>query len=1104
MDKKANHFSLRASLMAMLMMFAVGIYAQNVSVKGTVTDTEGEPVIGATVKIPGAKTGTVTNIDGEFLINCPSNATLEISYIGFKTASVSVAGKEVVNVVLQEEATNLNEVVVTALGIKKDSRKLGYAVASVSSDELIKTASPTLGTALYGKAAGVAIKTAPGGAAGAISINVRGLSSITQGNQPLVILDGVPIRNGEANNSDYWNDQRVNSNGLADINPEDVENISILKGAAATAQYGSEGANGVVMITTKTGRGQKGLGVDFNASWTGNFVAYMPEYQTAYGPGAAPQSRAGAGADAYGFYTITDRNGAQHQYVTGTTYWGPKYDGRDVLYYDGTVRPYNSISGSNPFSDLFRSGSDQQYNVALTNANDKGNFRFSYTYYNSVPNQYNSNFDKHNFNLGGSYNVLKNVKFDYSVNYITEHIKNRPYRMYRLLCNFAGMFGAFDDINYIRNSAVTSAGYLNQVWSASNHENPAEGYEYNFSSKSGLVDEYLWNILGKEQVESNNRLIAKVAPSWEIIPGLTLRGSLATDFTANKIENKNHTEHSNAFGSTSGQYTLGNKRYTILYGDMMLMFDKMLTDKLNLSTYIGWSGRRENYNYQSSWTNGGLSVENWFNLNATVNTAGTNSDEMKLLKTALYGDITLSWDSWAYLEATLRNEKSSTLFKGNNSYWYPSINASIIFSELMKDKRPNWLDYGKVRASYGVVGLSPEAYAASKAFGNYSSSGYIYNQQPMSVGNNSLKPERTYEWELGLEGKFLRNRAGFELTYYHKTVKDQILNTTMAASTGATSFMMNVGEFMSHGVELAAYGTPLQTKDWRIDVRANIAWNWNKVNKLAEGIDLLEHKRWDNGAAYLYSTVGGSIGDIYATGPMKDENGNYIVQDDGWYKIDTNPHKIGNAMPKYTGGIGFTISYQNVYMDVNMDFRHGGMVFNMPYQYMMGRGSLTESNKYRDAAHGGLTYYLDDNNNVVPAGVAPAGKVLYDDGMILKGVKEDGTPNDKMISAMRWYNWTYNWGADDVTYYDHSMFNNSYLKVREIVIGYNFPKSITEKFHCQRLQISAYARNPFYIYKNMPIFDAEATDATSWIEQTWIGGSTVTTRSFGVALRASF
>ena len=338
MKKKENCFTLRACLTGLLMFFAFALSAQNITVKGSVTDETGEPVIGATVKVQGSKTGTMTNMDGEYLIKCDAASILEISYIGYKTQNIPVRGQEYINVTLVEESTNLNEVVVTALGIKKDARKVGYAVSQIKADDIAKTASPSLGSALYGKAAGVSIKTAPGGVTGSISMNIRGLQSISGTNQPLIILDGVPVRNGDANNKDYWSDQRVNTNGLAQINPEDIENLSILKGAAATALYGSEGANGVVMITTKSGRGSKGVGVDFNASWTGNWVAYMPEYQTTFGPGATPQSRVGSAADAYGFYTRNDRNGVEHQYVTGTAYFGPKYDGRDVLYYDGTVR----------------------------------------------------------------------------------------------------------------------------------------------------------------------------------------------------------------------------------------------------------------------------------------------------------------------------------------------------------------------------------------------------------------------------------------------------------------------------------------------------------------------------------------------------------------------------------------------------------------------------------------------------------------------------------------------------------------------------------------------------------------------------------------------
>ena len=1110
MKKNRNENGLlRRALWTMLfMLFSVGIYAQDITVKGSVVDQNGEPVIGASVKAIGAKMGTVTNMDGEFLIKCPANSQLEVSYIGFTPKTITAgSGNGNFNIVLEEEVNGLNEVVVTALGIKKDARKVGYAVSQVSAAELTKTGSPSIGTALYGKATGVQIKTAPGGPTGAISINVRGLSSITQTNQPLVILDGVPVHNEEVNAGDYWAVQRSRSNALTNINPEDIENISILKGAAATAQYGSEGANGVVLITTKTGKGKQGFGVDFNMSLTGNFVAYMPEYQTEYGPGNAPQSR-NSSYDDEGFVTYTDRNGKQVKGVAnGSAYWGPKYDGREVYFYDGTMRKYEAIT-SNPWKDVFRTGFDQQYNLALTNSNDKGHLRFSYTFMKSIPTQYNSDYDRHNFSLNGTHNVLKNLKFDYSVSYMSERVKNRPYRIARLTSNFGGMFGAFDDIEYLRTHTMTAAGYQNRIWSSSTHENPAEGWGYN-PGCGAIIDEYYWNIFGREQFENNNRLIAKIAPSWEIVPGVTLKASVATDQTFNKIELKERTKTSYMFGDYDGYYGNQNDRYSIIYGDVMAMLDKMLTDKLNLSAYVGWSGRREEMNNVSAGTNGGLSIENWFSLNASVKDARPSNKIQKLLKTAWYGDFTLGWDNWAYLEGTLRNEKTSTLAGGNRSFWYPSINGSIIISELMKDARPNWLDYGKVRASYGVVGLAPEIYQAAIGYTHGAASGYIYDIQPSSVGNNAIKPEKTYEWELGLEGKFFKNRLGFDLAYYHKTVKDQILQTTQAISSGANSILMNVGELESKGLELSLYGTPLETKDWRVDLRGNIAWNTNKVKKLADGVPYIQHWNKDNGAIYLRSYEGEKLGDLYAYSVATDDSGNPIVDADGFYKLTDTPVKVGNVMPKYTGGFGGTVTYKNLFFDFSLDFRKGGAIFNMPYEYLMGRGSIKESLEYHT---GDYTYYVD-NGAVVPATTAPAGKVLYNDGVILPGVKQtgvdvDGNPiyatNDIMISNMRYANWTYNWGTEAPTRYDVSVFENSYVKVRELVLGYNFPKSITSKFACSALQLSVYARNPFYIYKNLPIFDAEATDATNWMDQAWIGGTTATARSFGFSLRASF
>lgn len=433
------------------------------------------------------------------------------------------------------------------MGIKKDAKKLGYAVSTVGSEDLTKTGSSSIATGLYGKAAGVRIQSAPGGGTSSISISVRGLSSITGNTQPLIIMDGVPIRNGNANNDGYWDNQRIDSNGMVDINPEDIENISILKGAAASALYGSEAANGVVMITTKKGKTGSGTQIDFSANVSFDKVAYMPEIQKEYGPGYDNWT-IGSNSDPQaltGFRnTRVDWNGNSIITPNRETYysWGAKYDpSKTVTYFDGTERAYEPID-HNQWADIFRTGINQSYNLSLTNSTEKNNVRFSYTYNDTKAMQYNSNNHKHNFNLNGTFNVSETIKLNYTATYTNQYIKNRPYRISRLTNNYSGMFGGFTDVAYIRDHTVTSLGYMNSIAAVNGGTvdtlTPDEQFLYTPMGSTSLMSEYFWNIFGKVQEEDHQRFIGSINPTWNIIPGLTLSGRLATDLTVDKIENK--------------------------------------------------------------------------------------------------------------------------------------------------------------------------------------------------------------------------------------------------------------------------------------------------------------------------------------------------------------------------------------------------------------------------------------------------------------------------------------------------------------------------------------------------------------------------------------
>lgn len=1110
------------------------ISQQNGKVTGVVEDDFG-PVAGASVVIKGTTNGNITDMDGNFSLEGVKNGdVIQISFIGYATQEITYTGQASLNIKLAEDSQKLDEVVVTALGIKKDAKKLGYAVSNVSSEELTRTGGSNLASGLYGKATGVRIQAAPGGGTSAVSISVRGLSSITGNTQPLIIMDGVPIHNGNTNNDGYWGNQRINSNGMVDINPEDIENISILKGAAASALYGSEAANGVVMITTKKAKAGTGTRVDFSANVSFDKVAYMPEIQKEYGPGYDNSQLGNDNLEALSGFRqqYVDRNGNTITTTRATPYsYGAKYDpNKTVTYFDGTQRAYTPID-HNQWEDVFRTGVNQTYNLSLTNSNEHNNVRFSYTYNDAKAMQLNSDNHKHNFNLNGTFDVTSKIKLNYTATYQNQSIKNRPYRISRITNNTGGMFGGFTDVAYMRDHTMTSLGYQNSIFASNSGTSdtltPDEQFLYSPMGASALVNEYFWNIMGKELLEEHQRFIGSVNPTWEIIPGLTLSGRAAADLTVDKIENFEYASNSHVF-STNGQYSdkygLKNSRYQIIYSDIMLMYDKTFNEIHNVTANLGWTAREESYYLSDVSTNQGLTQENWFNLNASVGTKNASMTKQELLKTGAFLTASYGYNGWGFVEGSIRQEKTSTLKKGYNSFWYPSASVSVLYTELLKDQMPTWWNYGKVRASYGIVGNAPELYSANLAFQQGSllrSSTYAYNYIGTGIGNESIKPETKYEFEIGLENKFFGNRLGMEFNFYSNTIKDQILQTTSAASMGAQSMLMNVGKLSNKGIELSVYGTPFQNKDWKWDLRANVAWNKNVVKKLAEGLDVLSHSDIDGGAATLESHVGDSMGDWYTYTWKTDESGNRIVGSDGLYITDTSErHKVGNAMPKVTGGFGTSLSYKNFSLDMAFDFRFGGDVLNAPWQYMIAAGNITDAIGVRDQSTGGLFYYSDTEKMtdkgsihiVNPSEVSNYnrgetmvnGHYLWDNGLILPGVKEDGTPNDIVVTQMEANTAHYGWGTGASLTYQDAIQKNSYIKCREISVGYTLPAELTRKFACNNLMVSGFVRNPFYVYRTLKLFDSEATDGTNWIYQAQIGGSTASARTFGFSVRASF
>ena len=1110
------HFQkvLGSMIVALALLFAGSAGAQETkTIKGMVRDVTGEPLIGASVIEKGTNNGVITDVDGNFTLTVPADATLSIAYMGYATREIHLAKRKKqgdLRVTLREDSQQLKEVVVTAMGIKKDTKRLGYAVSTIESDEIVKAGATNFASAMYGKAPGIRITQTQGGSAGAVSINVRGLTSITGNNQPLIILDGVPIRNGGTGKStdfaEFGNDGQIRSNGLVDINPEDIESVSVLKGASATALYGSEAANGAVVITSKRAKSGK-LTVDFTAQVTANLPAYLPKVQTVYGPGRYNTEYSDYEKQTGGFYQRT-MNGESYRSLYNTTMsFGPKYDGSDVLYWDGKMRPYLPAT-DNPWKELFRTGWNQTYNLAISQGTETSSNRFSYTFMGETPNSLTGSFTKHNFKLTGSYKPARTLNIEYSLNYIVQDVKDRPQTSLNLYGSFSNMFSSFMDIPYLKQSYVTSLGYRNTYAGGDATLTPDEAWAYDPGYLNG-VSNMLWNMYHHHSKETKNRLIGMIRPTWQITNWLSLRAQLSTDITDTKQTLEYETERPNSLYDPSGSFQNINRRYDIVYGDVMLNFNYNIR-RFDIAATLGWTGRYENMNNMRVSTNGGLVTENWFDLNASRYTASSTLQRMELLKTGYMGTLSLGWDNYLFLELTGRQERSSTL--KDQSFFYPSANLSFLFSNAFR--MPAWWNHGKLRLSYGVVGNAPETYAANIIYEQGSDNGFTWNYVPSSWGNANIRPEKKYEYEIGFESKFLNNRLGFDVSYYNNRVKDQILSTPQPSTSGVKYVLMNVGEVANEGWDISVSATPVLTKNFRWDLTANYGIYRNKVVKLADGVPYLEISNIGGGGAKIQAVEGRPMGDIYVQVPQMNENGEYLVSDKGLYMNQTELQRVGNINPDGVGGLFSSFSYKNIFLDFSIDFRIGGDVINEMYQYSTASGLTPESLQFRDTEHGGLSYYYPGNNNAsgVPVqvdpslGAGPNGETVYHDGVILPGVvASTGEKNTRIIPAGYYYNQTYNWGTQpEQLTYRHSVFDNSYVKLRELTIGYQFPEKLISKLGMTRLSVSVFGRNLFYFYKALKNYDAESSVGTSWASQAVVGGSTTATRNFGVSLRASF
>lgn len=1053
-------------------LLSVELAFAQTSLSGIVVSADdNEPLIGVTVKVNGTNDGTVTDVDGKFTVRVKEGAKLTVSYIGMK--SKVVLAKPNMRVVMQADGKILDDVVVTALGVSRQKKALGYAMTELDGDEMTKSRgglnNPV--NALQGKVAGLSISSSSGNMGGSSKILLRGANSLSGNNQPLFVVDGVPIEGTDYNSAstargaggyDY-------GNLVQDINPDDIESISVLKGASATALYGSRASNGVIMITTKRAKKQEGLGVEFTSTVGFETVTKLPKLQSQYGGGYGYAGDYAYGSEGDDFSTTTI-NGIEYlvpNYAMDES-WGPKLDGRQVLsWYDyqtwinnGKVGNPTTSAWSPSSSDIrefFETGVSYTNNIAVSQSYDNSAFRISYTNTSMTGYMPNSSQYKNTLNVSG--NIMskdKKLNVFTSVNYFNNRTKGRS------------------DTGYGTNNVIkvlTQWGQrqLNMNELKSLYRNPdGSQASWNIGGIDDLTLQYgnnpYWSCYMNYENDTRNRIYGNIGFSFEIIPKLKFQYKANLDFYVDK-QYERHAVYSEELSSYK---EVSRQQYEINH-EFMLMYNQTFGD-FTLNGNFGANIMKRHYEYVYGETQGGLAIPEFYNLANSISTAAAYNYKTEKGINSLFGDVTVGWKNMLYLQATLRGDKSSTLPSGNNTYVYPSITGSWLFSELLKEKA-SWMTYGKVRFGFAKVGNDTDPYQVLSTYTQYTNidgsvPGYRLSD---TLNNPDLKPESTTSYEVGLEMSFLDNRLGFDFTYYKTNTKDEILPLSVSGTTGYIYKMINSGEIENKGFELALHATPVRTHNFEWNTSLTLAHNKNTVKSLTDGVDY-----YRIASARFMVEVGAMVGEEYGvivgTNYVYDENGNKCVDPEtGLYMATDDTQVIGHIYPDFTGGWVNSFKWGNFDASILFDFSKGGEYFSTAYMFGLGCGMFEET-----AANG-----------------------VRENGIISDGViYGTGEKNTIRVSARDYYE-NYNNGPAA-----QNILKSDCIKLREINIGYTF--NLKPSWFIKSLRLSAYGRNLAIWGPDVKHFDPEMTVTSSGNVQGVEGGASPMVASYGFTVNLKF
>lgn len=1038
-------------------------------ITGKVLDEAQQPMIGVTVAVKGSTTRAVTDIDGNYQLQTSETApVLQFSYLGYKTKEVKASGKDAITTTMDVDSKALDEVVVTALGIKRDKKMLGYSVQDIKSDALNTTGDPSVVGALSGKVAGLQMNTASTGLGGSTKITIRGNSSLTDNNQPLWIVDGVPFSDNNTSNASAYGGYDRGGTSL-DINPDDIESISVLKGPNAAALYGSRAGNGVILVTTKKGANKSGFGISYNGNFTWSSVSQAIKMQNRFGQGSN-------GAVNYKRNASGDIEG-----LNGELSFGPELDGHEEYNWYGTKSPYQYTGDK--LRDYFKTGFSQFHTIALGNNSEKGHYRLSIGYNDNKGLFKNETLDKLSIDLNAGTVVNKYLSLDGKIS--LSHMKacNRP---------LLGLNGEVAQLLLIPGNVSLRSLEENQSSETQIHRNWF-GPNQHYSNPYYVRHRY-------KNSDERWRAFGYYGANINLLDNLKLNAKYSFDYYRTRLQTSDLSLADQAIttGTSTWQEKIttdgmqrGEENHFEHNIQMLLLGNNQLTPKLRVDYSLGGNVMYQKYELFQGGVQNMLNKDVWvYNTGGKLVSGGDNGFNRAMY--SVFASAQLAYSEYLSLDLTARNDWSSTLPKGQNSFFYPSASISFMFSDFMKsiDKPlPSWVTFAKIRTSLAQVGKDPSPYNLYNTRKFEFESGIrkpVVNTIKM---NDMLKPEIKTSYELGLDMKFLNNRLGFDFTYYYSVTRNQSMLVDAAAPWSQQ--WVNAGKILNRGVEMMVYTTPIQTKDLTFNLNMNFAHNRSIVKELAPGVQRIYFNGDNNMPVRVGAVVGGKLGDIYANNLMKrNDAGQVIVNAQGLPQPATGngnleqyllSNPIGNIQPDLLMSVTPSLTFKGISLTAMFDMRFGGSIMSVSEGMATSVGTSERTfnrGEYKEIS-GVKDYY-----------------------MVVPGVKEDGSINDIPVSAQAYYS-TIGIYKSQKGYAEEFIHSASYIKLKELSLGYSFPQRMLKKTPFTALKLSFVARNLCFLMKHTPGNPDGGYDTTMF-SQALDFAAVPYTRTFGFSINVGF